>query len=322
MQNILYIITPSRFLQYFTEFIIHKQLLGFTVKTYMVENIGNGTFGDIKAFLDKESEKIQDDYYVLLGGNATLVPSDIVIYKTKGVGYTDSSYSRSKDGAYWRSVGRFPANDENQIKNMCATAISYEKRPISYLDSVTMIAATKGNIQKAKDISVELKVQMQMASVTEYYTDTKGRDEIISHINTNTDSFINYMGHGASDSWCLKVSPSLIFEILTSDDIPKFVNRYPHILSWACNTADIGNIECLGTQFLKKGAVSFWGACGITWGNENRQMAGDFWNTYKNATNCPEHIGEIYLALYKRYSATCKGCLRYMLLGDPTIKIK
>lgn len=320
MKNILYIITPSRFLQYFTEFIIHKQQLGFTVNTYMVENIGNGTFGDIKAFLDKESEKIQDDYYVLLGGNATLVPSDIVVYKTKGARYTDSSYSRSKDGAHWRSVGRFPANDENQIKNMCATAISYEEHSISYLDSVTMIAATKGNIQKTKNISVGLKVQM--ASVTECYTDTEGRNEIIDHINANTDCFINYMGHGASDSWCLKILPSSIFENITSDDIPKFVFRYPHILSWACNTADIGNIKCLGTQFLKNGAVSFWGACGITWGNENRQMAEDFWNAYKDTTNCPEHIGEIYLALYKRYSGTYKGCLRYMLLGDPTLKIK
>lgn len=320
MQNILYIITPSRFLQYFTEFIIHKQLLGFTVKTYMVENIGNGTFGDIKAFLDKESEKIQDDYYVLLGGNATLVPSDIVIYKTKGARYTDSSYSRSKDEAYWRSVGRFPANDENQIKNMCATAISYEERPISYLDSVTMIAATNGNIQKAQSISVGLKTKMR--SINECYTDTVGQLDIINFIKANTDCFINYMGHGSSDGWSLRVLPSSKFEKITSDDIPEFVFRYPNVLSWACNTADIGNIKCLGTQFLKKGAVSFWGACGITWGNENRQMAECFWNIYTDTTNCPEHIGEIYLTIYKRYSNTYRGCLRYMLLGDPTLKIK
>lgn len=57
MTNILYIITPSLFLQYFTDFIIHKQTLGFQVNTYMLENIGSGNFDDIMSFLDAESEK-------------------------------------------------------------------------------------------------------------------------------------------------------------------------------------------------------------------------------------------------------------------------
>lgn len=320
MKNILYIITPSRFLQYFTEFIIHKQKLGFTVNVYMVENIGKGSFDDIKAFLDKESEKIRDDYYVLLGGNATLVPSDMILYKKNGVRNTDSSYSCSTNGLYWRSIGRFPANDERQIKNMCTTAMVYEEHQISYLDNVMLVAATNPNINKAKTLSKNLK--KQIASVTECYTNTEGRNEIIDHLKASISCFINYMGHGASDKWCLRVLPTPEFEHITYDDIPEFICRYPHILSWACNTADIGNMKSLGSQFLKKGAVSFWGACGITWGGENRQMVDDFWSIYSDENKCPNHIGEIYLILYKRYFNSYKGCQRYMLLGDPTLKIK
>lgn len=145
MTNILYIITPSLFLQYFTDFIIHKQTLGFQVNTYMLENIGSGNFDDIMSFLDAESEKINDDYYVLLGGDIQHIPSDFVNYP-KGFRYTDSSYARSRNRLHWRIIGRFPASDENQIRKMCATAISYESLPIAYSDSLLMVAATIPNI--------------------------------------------------------------------------------------------------------------------------------------------------------------------------------
>lgn len=320
MDNILYIITPSKFLQCFTDFIIHKQNINFAVSTYMLENIGNGTFDDIMTFLDAESERIHKDYYVLLGGNATLVPSDIVVYDKKGARYTDSSYARSRNGIYWRSVGRFPANDENQIKNMCKVAISYESQQISYLDSVMMIGATNKNIIEAQYISANIK--SKISSVTECYTNSIGRYDIIEQIEANSHCFINYMGHGSSDKWSLRSLPSSAFEHITFDDIPELVFRSPHILSWACNTADIGNIHCFGNQFLKKGAVSFWGACGITYGNSNRVMARYLWNQYTDNTKCPNHIGELYLALYQEYLDIYKGCRRYMLLGDPTLKIR
>lgn len=320
MKNILYIITASKFLQYFTDFVIHKQQLGFTVNTYMIENIGNGTFNDIKSFLDGESDKVQDDYYVLLGGDMSIVPSDLVVYPS-GCRGTDSSYALSHCGNWWRSVGRFPAMDENQIANMCKAAISYEKqRNFNYGDSLMAIAATVPNISAAEELFKM--VGSSIKTLSEFYTDRNSIDQIIDRINGNVDEFINYMGHGASYAWKMRKLPSdTEFEEFTSDDIPEFNFKQPHVLSWACHTADILNIKCLGSKFLKKGTVSFWGACAVTWGGENRNMANTFWTNYI-AANCPSHIGELYLTIYKQYWGSAQGCKRYMLLGDPTLQIK
>lgn len=295
--------------------------MGFTVNTYMVENIGNGTFNDIKSFLDGESDKIQDDYYVLLGGDMSIVPSDLVVYPIKGCRCTDSSYALSNNAMWWRSVGRFPAMDENQIDNMCKAAISYESsRNFNYGDSLMAIAATAPNISAAKKLVTLLRPSIR--TLSEFYTDRNSIDEIIVRINANADEFINYMGHGESAAWQMRKFPSLDkFDYFTYDDIPEFKLKQPHVLSWACNTADISNIKCLGSKFLKKGAVSFWGACAITWGGENRNMANTFWTNYI-AANCPSHIGELYLGIYKKYYKTTRGCKRYMLLGDPTLQIK
>lgn len=322
MKNILYIITPSEFLQYFTDFIIHKQSLGFTVNTYMLENIGNGTFSDIKNFLDAESKKIEDDYFVLLGGDASLVPSDI-IDSEYGKRNSDSSYYCSQDGSHWRSVGRFPASDGDQISQMCSTAILYDNNPIAYKESLLMIAATKDNIEKTNKLSELLK--QKISSVTTSCTNKEGLSEITDRIKADTSCFINYMGHGMSCAWNLRIysgGKKVKLENFKSVDIPKFIFSPPHILSWACSTANIANPMCLGCCFMKKGAASFWGACAGTFGIANRSMAEHFWKIYtEDGFQCPQHLGEIYLQIYKCHNRL-KGCKRYMLLGDPTLRIR
>lgn len=316
MKNILYIITPSRFLQYFTEFIIHKQQLGFTVNTYMVENIENGTFEDIKAFLDKESEKVQDDYYVILGGDGNLVPGKSILRKS--IRFKDSEYACNDSGQYWRSVGRLPASDEQEIEDMCNCAINYETNFVSYLKSVLMIAATNNNIKESASIARKMHPIIQ--DINEQYTTTIGKFEILDSLRANIESFINYMGHGGSDKWTLRHKGKFLENIL-SDSIPLMEYKPVHILSWACSTANIAHQKCIGKTFLLNGAVSFWGAYSETYGKSNRMMARCFWDIYMKNT-CPKHIGEIYLAIQKTYNNKTKGGPKYMLLGDPTLKIR
>lgn len=315
MKNILYIITPSQFLDCFTDFIIHKQSLGFIVNTYMVENIGNGTFNDIKAFLDGESEKIKDDYYVILGGNHKCIPSET---NRKGR-YVDSSYAQTADKRYWRIVGRFPTDNEDEMRELCANAIRYEEHFVSYKENLLMIAATKRNIDKAKTIAGALKTQF--ASVGEIYTNREGKQEVLDQLNANVSCFINYMGHGNSGAWALKLyGNGRRTESVKSTEIPQFTIPV-HILSWACSTANVKKNKCLGTEFLMKGAVSFWGACSLSYGGANRFMAEKFWDIYASSC-CLQHLGEIYLQIYKDCLGVKKGCKQYMLLGDPTLKIR
>lgn len=160
--------------------------------------------------------------------------------------------------------------------------------------------------------------------MTDCCTDTEGGAEVLERIQANTDCFINYMGHGGSCEWTLKIldkNSEYEIERIKSTNVPEMTFLSPHIISWACNTANIGSTGCLGSCFIKKGAVSFWGACAVTFGDENRRMASEFWKSYI-APQCPQHLGEIYLEIYKKFFDNTKGCKRYMLLGDPTLKIR
>lgn len=315
MEKILYIITPSRLLGCFTEFIIHKRDLGFTVNTYMIENIGQGTFNDIKAFLDNETNKIQGEYYVLLGGNIKSVPTKV----TRGGLYLDAAYAVSSNPKQWRSIGRFPTNNENEMKAFCSAVIRYESQYVPNQDHLLMIAATNLNIAKSKLITAHIK--KAKIGFSEMYTDQNSKMEIINQIHSNANSFINFMGHGSRDVWVLKVLQGAgTYEYIQYDDIPTFTPQPVHILSWACNTANLEMNDCLGITFLKKGALSFWGSCGVTWGEDNRNMADKFWHIYIS-DNRPQHLGEIYLKVYKQCTKL-EGWERYMLLGDPSLKIR
>lgn len=316
MDNILYIITPSKFLQCFTDFIIHKQNMKFTVNIYAVENIGKGTFDDIKNFLDAESERMQKEYYVILGGDAVQVPGksekDGDIIKCN-----DSAYACDNNNSYSRSIGRLPASCESEMTEMCTCAINYESHFVSFRESVLMIGATNNNIDQSKSIAAGLRSIVQ--NINEQYTTTIGGSEILESLRANIESFVNYMGHGGSDKWTLHYNGEFLENII-STSLPLMEYKPSHILSWACNTANITHPNCIGKRFLLNGAVSFWGAYRKTLGSCNRIMASYFWDEYKSDT-CPEHIGEIYLSMCKKYKDIKKG-IRYMLLGAPTLKIR
>lgn len=326
MKNILYIITPLKFLKCFTDFIVHKESLGFTVKISTVESIGSGTYDDIKKFLDVESDKIQDNYYVLLGGDANSVPGFKGNYSGRQR-TTDSGYAlyNSATKKYWRSIGRFPANNESELSVMCNTTIQYEVgHNYSYKNGLLMIAATNNNIYCSKNNIAPILSSSGFSNLSEFYTDSITKNDIITKIQGDKPGVINYMGHGQSDAWRLKISrvgKNPTIEYISSADVAQLGNKCSIIISWACSTANIDQGDSLGSSFLRNGAVSFWGACDISLGLGNRNMATLFWNNYI-AAECPSHIGELYLKIYERYYEGTRGCLKYMLLGDPTLQIK
>lgn len=315
MKNILYIITTDNFRDCFQDFIIHKQRLGFTVKTSTVKNIGHGTYEDIKEFLNNESAKENDDYYVILGGDANFIPSEMVMPSVgKNLRCSDYLYARSDVDDHWRSIGRFPANTENEITDMCNAAISYETDPnFKHGNSLLMIAATRDNITATNELESSLNGIFDSISVCRRMDDSD-KEPIAQRIIASADQFINYMGHGGTNSW---------YGHFKSNRVPRYNSKHPHVLSWACSTANIqhtGFVDCLGSKFLKEGAVSFWGAYDKTYGDDNRRMVKEFWDIYQNS--CPDHIGDIYLEIYKKFYKYPIGCEKYMLLGDPTLKIK
>lgn len=319
IEKTLLIITSEALIQAFVDFIAHKQNQGFTVAIIAVETIGQ-TSTDIKSYIDSKYDDLKNPFYVLIGGNLTHVAGWLRMYPRSGARYPDAYYALK--GTQWIcSIGRLPAADSDEMKKMCKAVKEYEQgHNFHYKSSLLTVTATQPNIDFLPGIA---SVLGHIASVIGMDTHCYNKQNIVDEISADRNEFINYMGHGKSNAWALKVFGSgskCTFEHLFSPDIPLLSKGNTHVLSWACNTANISHSSCFGTEFLKQGAISFWGAAAMTFGESNRAMAKRFWEIY-TSTDCPQYIGNIYFQIVSECRDTDE-CVKYMLLGDPTLQIK
>ena len=195
---------------------------------------------------------------------------------------------------------------------MCDNIIAYESQKINHATSFLEIATTQPNYNFMAQLINNLNISKKMFLNNIDKISTELKNVIIKELPQY--EMVCYNGHGGSDTWNLK---SGIF--YQDTDIP-LLNKHPHILSWACNTCNIVKANNLGVSFIKKGAISFLGACCKTFGEDNRKMNRTILQEY-TSENCPETLGELYFNTISKY-AKSRESLKYMLLGDPTLKIK
>lgn len=311
MKNNLIIITTGTFKDTFTKFISHKVRLGFNVRTVCVEIIGND-YASIQTFIRNEYSRVSEPYFILLGGSLNHVAGFPIPANAGKIRFADFMYAEPTSGNLTCTVGRFPAENIAELETMCNTAINHKPK---YKDIPLIIAATRPNIDFSDKLCDTSRVYIKTIGT--------GKVEIRTELSKEY-GFVNYLGHGDSDGWCLKIlsgaRPKV--ERLKYNEIPILAKKNGHILSWACNTADLSHANCFGKAFIMNGAVTFWGACAVTWGEGNRNMAKDFWDIYNN--NCPNSLGELYYQIINKHSqhAGNRGAMRYMLLGDPTLPLK
>lgn len=324
MEKTLRIITSERYAMSFVDFINHKMKLGFSVPIIFVESFGNDPLKIKEYVIDKYHENGNQPYYLLLGGGSGIVPSFQVDYP--------SSKKRNRDGNYaviikdkkeefydnptivkWIcSVGRLPGNNEVEIKAMCDNIIAYESQKINHAASFLEIATTQPNHNFMAQLINNLNISRKTLLNNIGRTSAELKSMMINELQQY--EMFCYNGHGGSDNWNLKSNT-----FYQDTDIP-LLNKYPHILSWACNTCNIADANNLGVSFIKKGAISFLGACCKTYGCDNRKMCRNILQEY-TSKNCPETLGELYFNTLSKYKES-RESLKYMLLGDPTIKIK
>lgn len=324
MENILLIITSENFSDSFAELISYKMDAGFNTPIIFVKDSPKVSAEEIKSHILRmyQGEANKKPFYVLLGGDLNIIPAYKVKYDKSGERYRDSSYAAvfkgengeteiAPDVDYWMcSIGRLPGNASDEIREMCKKIIDYEENLTNRQpSSLLAIASTEPNTEFLSKLVPNLNFPQKNLLMANDYKDFEAfRNDITD--NLVKYKIITYNGHGSSSAWNIKGQ---------FDNVPE-LTLTPHVMSWACNTANISEQNNFGVKTIKSGAASFWGACAMTYGKDNRTMCEEVLKTYVGAS-CPQTIGELYFQVISDYPE-CREALKYMLLGDPTLKIR
>ncbi|MGD0341259.1 MAG: C25 family cysteine peptidase, partial [Bacteroidales bacterium] len=215
--------------------------------------------------------------YLIIIGDASRIP-----YNTTN-NYTDMYYGEfDGNGDYIPDmfIGRIPARDTSELKTVLNKIIQYEKFDFKssnkFYDNALITAGVDGsnedymNGQVYYGLNNYLNPSKGINGYHFYYSaSASAKDSIIKIIN-NGVSFLNYTGHGTSNSW-------LYMGISTADTLKmKNNNMYPFIISNACQTSTFYDNGSFGNVLVKagnKGAIGYIGCSNSSYWDEDYYWA-------------------------------------------------
>lgn len=270
--NIL-IISYGAFMPEMETYMNWKKQVGYPVEMVDVASIGNSSA--IKTFIA--------DYYntkgltfVLLVGDGAQVPTS-----STTAGPSDNNYSYVVGNDHYPDlfIGRFSAENVDQVQTQVDRTLMYEQNPPTSIDWFTIctgIASDQGpgddgeydyehirNIQNNKLIPWTYTYGNELFDGSQGGNDAGGNPTpslVATAVNAGT-SVINYTGHGSATSWGTSG--------FSNGDVNNLVNNnmLPFIFSVACVNGDFVNNTCFAEAWLRAtnngeptGAIAFLGS--------------------------------------------------------------
>ena len=257
-QGNLLIISYGDFLDEMQPFVEWKIMKGIPTEIKNVSEIGNAD--DIKNYITN----YYNDYgltFVLLVGDAAQVPT-----LTAGSYASDPSYSYvvGDDSYPDLFVGRFSAQNENQLITQVERSIEYEKTPqenAGWYHNGTGIASPQGigdddeyDYEHIRNIRENKLYPYTYIWVDELYDGSQGGDDaegnptagMVSDAVNDGRSVINYCGHGSPTSWGTTGYNTNNINSLTND------NMLPYVICVACNNGEFDDYdECFCEAWLR-----------------------------------------------------------------------
>ncbi len=289
--------------------------------------------------------------YLLLAGDASndmdkndpyksvnIVPTHLTRVPNWGPSATDDYFATvyGNDNFPDLYVGRFPAQNEVELKTCVTKTVQYLKNQEHgyWRDNLILIGGyepefTEFNNEVVSDIvGPKMHIfRMDADPESPFYTSGTGAsDKLAGFINAGAYA-IHFSGHGGGNTW----SDSKFFSY---SDLPKLHNsqwsesgRLPIIFSFTCLTGffESNLYSSLGEEFLrqsKNGCISFYGASAYTRRNIDIRMARTLQqNAMSNSYNS---LGELLgmtelLMLVMNASEALPLTRQYNLLGDPAL---
>ena len=249
------IICYGDFMPAMVPFIQWKTLIGRPVEMVDVATIGNSSA--IKDF-------VEDYYfdngltYLLLVGDAAQVPTSF------SNGDSDNAYSFVVGNDHYPDffVGRFSAEDIDQVTTQVTRSVNYEKYPYFGFDWFTRSIGIASNQGPGDDNEYDYEhvrnMQLDLLAFTytwnaEFFDGSQGGNDasgnptstmVADEINTGS-SIILYTGHGGTTSWSTSG--------FSNSDVNNLVNTgmLPFIWSVACVNGNFVNSTCFGEAWLR-----------------------------------------------------------------------
>lgn len=269
----LLIISYGAFIPEIQSYVDWKEQTGWPVEVVDVASIGNSSA--IKTFIA--------DYYntngltfVLLVGDAAQVPSSST---SAGDSDNDYVYIAGNDHYPDAFIGRFSAENSDQLSTQVQRSIQYEQNPPTDIDWFTIctgIASDQGpgddgeydyqhirNIQNNKLLPFTYTYANELFDGSQGGNDAGGNPtpaQVAAAVNAGT-TIINYTGHGSNTSWGTSGFSSSDANNLTND------NMLPFVWSVACVNGNFVNTTCFAEAWLRSenngqpaGAIGFLGS--------------------------------------------------------------
>jgi hypothetical protein len=254
----LIIICYDDFMDEMQPFVEWKKMKGLPTEIIGVSTIGGAN--EIKAY-------IQNYYdgpgltYVLLVGDVAQIPT-----LTAGYSASDPSYSYVAGSDHYPDlfIGRFSAQNSDQLNTQVERSIEYEKYPqagAEWYQKGVGIASSQGpgddgemDYEHIRNIRNNKLFPIGYTIVDELYDGSQGGDDapgnptptMVSTAVNDGRSIINYCGHGSPSSWGSSGFSTSHINTLVND------NMLPYVTCVACNNGEFDNYDaCFCEAWLR-----------------------------------------------------------------------
>lgn len=271
-----------------------------------------------------------DIYNHTNGKNPNLIPTYLVNTHFAGYVASDTWYTLLEDGELSPSlaIGRFPAQNKEQLANMVNKTIAYEQNAAGtdWVKNALLVADDEPNFNTASDRLHEELSKMGYQTQKLYMLDNDdtdyNHDRIFSALNQGV-GIVNYVGHGSIEVWGDE-------KVLQADDAGNLANRdrLPIFTTFTCLNGYFNHpqVDALAETLLwarDGGIVAAVAPSGRTTTSQQVPLADQFYSSLLNGQALT--LGEA-LQIAK-ISASANDNLRdvihtFNLLGDPALRFQ
>lgn len=257
------------------------------------------------------------------GGNNNFIPTKMVDTFFTETGSDDALADFNDDGLTELAIGRLPVRNGETVTQLLNKVTAFEKTVGQGFSRGVIFASDLPNGYDFEGLSSRLRNQLPQ-SVNSYMINrgsTDGRAKLLAEIN-NGRFFVNYSGHGTSSAWIdgsFFSSPDALR--LTNDNLSIFT-MLTCLNGYFINADSTPASDGLAEVLLKaqNGAVASWASSGLTTPDVQEIMATRFYGQL-GAGNFTR-LGDLIKDAKTSISGGRDVRLSWVLLGDPTLKVK
>ena len=301
-QGNMLVIAYDDFIETMAPFIEWKTFKGTPIEMVKVSEIGNAN--DIKTYIENYYNN-NGLTFVLLVGDAAQVPSLYTSPYTSHASDPSYSYIVGNDNYQDLFIGRFSAQNIDQLETQVERSIEYEKYPqvgAEWYHKGTGVASNQGpgddgeyDDEHIDNIRLDL-LAYTYTEVDQIY-DPYATSSLVATVLNDGRSIVNYCGHGSPTSWGSSGFNNNDVNSLIND------NMLPFISSVACNNGEFDTYDtCFAEAWLR-----------ATNNGEPTGAIGIFASTQSQSWNPPmdaqDEIIDILIETYEDHKRTTYGAL-------------